>query len=874
MTANEEAIAELLKKFENDIIMLDALYQWASNSTGVTAVRRKCPPSHKLIEENIKRRYNLDSDKGQYIYNKLIQAIENAGIDFTTGYLKEYIKNINEKYGAVLREKTIERLNKASQEAKYIVWLYCKVKDRGGLFPYTDDYNDWRIGSMYKFAAIFNATFNSAITPTRKTIAIDVLIEIGFINKLNWITADCNKDRDEYIFPEYLEPIASKTDEYITLPDLPDYERYIDALYDKKLIDALIYLDELLHKGYVSEIDELHGKLIPQPYIIGKSGNAVAINPRIYESFKEIFFERKAKELKKENEIDVALNQLAEEKYYPVLSISEEEFELFNASRIWLVDTHDKSLAEYETLIVLTPWLTGNELKWLRDNYSQKFVVIISTFMGLPKIQKLYKDLYGPLDESGLNWMIVDVSREEVHEMIVNAKPKLFDELIEIVKEIKPLPLPVPPPKLKVHPNSYDFGDVKQGIKPSHPFTVENVGGGTLEWEVRNVPDWLDVSTTSGTNDGSFTVTLKSDASVGDYDGTVEVISNDGSESIDVSGHIGERGGGTFPPPPNGSILLVGYECGTGSPVNIKPAHLFISGLTQKAGKTTTLEALVLRSGLKTISFITKPNEKCFDTGEYHLPFFQEKAEWRVIEKLFEAQLGEKMKDIRAKLIELCKHEKTLESIKDKIDEALDSSKGSERKSLVLLQAYFEELFNALAGKEYTNTLDLKRGINLMDLTGYNEELQSYIINSVLNEILKNQKNTVVIIPEAWKFIPQSKSSACKYSIDQLIRQGAVNNNFVWFDSQDIAGVDKSMLKSVSIWILGIQTEINEVQHTINQIPLPKNQKPTEDQIMNLDVGVFFVCADGIAKKTYVMPKWKSEEEAKEIAISMEQFKK
>lgn len=492
---------------------------------------------------------------------------------------------------------------------------------------------------------------------------------------------------------------------------------------------------------------------------------------------------------------------------------------------------------------------------------------------------KRFSDVIERLDMEGFIKIspIEDITiSEEGRETIINRINSLGSEVTEII--LRWLNEPVKhedhPPKLKVSPNSSAFEDVKQGDTPSKTFTVENVGGGTLEWEVRNVPDWLDVSTTSGTNDGSFTVTLKSDASVGDYDGTVEVISNDGSESIDVSGHIGERGGGTFPPPPNGSILLVGYECGTGSPVNIKPAHLFISGLTQKAGKTTTLEALVLRSGLKTISFITKPNEKCFDTGECHLPFFQEKAEWRVIEKLFEAQLGEKMKDIRAKLIELCKHEKTLGSIKDKIDEALDSSKGSERKSLVLLQAYFEELFNALAGKEYTNTLDLKRGINLMDLTGYNEELQSYIINSVLDEILKNQKNTVVIIPEAWKFIPQSKSSACKYSIDQLIRQGAVNNNFVWFDSQDIAGVDKSMLKSVSIWILGLQTEINEVQHTINQIPLPKNQKPTEDQIMNLDVGVFFVCADGIAKKTYVMPKWKSEEEAKEIAISMEQFKK
>ena len=157
-----------------------------------------------------------------------------------------------------------------------------------------------------------------------------------------------------------------------------------------------------------------------------------------------------------------------------------------------------------------------------------------------------------------------------------------------------------------------------------------------------------------------------------------------------------------------------------------------------------------------------------------------------------------------------------------------------------------------------------------MDLTEYNEELQSYIINSVLNEILHKHNNTVVIIPEAWKFIPQSKRTPCKYSLEQLSRQGAINNNFVWFDSQDIAGVDKTILKNVSIWILGLQTEINEVKHTIEQIPLPKNQKPTNDEIMSLQIGEFIVCDEGIVRKTYVMPKWMNQNEA----ISMAQSKK
>ncbi len=110
--------------------------------------------------------------------------------------------------------------------------------------------------------------------------------------------------------------------------------------------------------------------------------------------------------------------------------------------------------------------------------------------------------------------------------------------------------------KLKVSPNSYDFGDVKKGNTPSKIFTVENAGEITLNWEVHDYPDWLDVSTTSGTNDGSFTVTVRSDASVGDYDGTVEVISNGGSVSIDVSVHIGV----ITPPPPSDLKILLGRD--------------------------------------------------------------------------------------------------------------------------------------------------------------------------------------------------------------------------------------------------------------------------------------------------------------------------
>lgn len=317
--------------------------------------------------------------------------------------------------------------------------------------------------------------------------------------------------------------------------------------------------------------------------------------------------------------------------------------------------------------------------------------------------------------------------------------------------------------------------------------------------------------------------------------------------------------------------ILVGFECGTGTEVRFDPAHLFISGIT-RSGKTTTLEAIVHRSGLSTVSFITKQGEECFKKGNNLKPFFQEKAEWKHLENIFKVQLNEKMKDIRPILIELCNNKDTLELVKGEIDNALQGKlKSSEKKPLILLQAYFKDLFDALKGKEYSSKFSPIKGINLMNLTEYSEALQGFIINSVLNEILSNRKNTVVIIPEAWKFVPQSKKTPCHNSIENLTRQGATNKNFVWFDSQDIAGVDKGVLKNVGIWILGLQTEKNEVEHTIEQIPLPKKQKPAADEVMTLKTGEFIVCsanAGGAVKKTYVMPESMEKDEAIEIAKS------
>ena len=47
------------------------------------------------------------------------------------------------------------------------------------------------------------------------------------------------------------------------------------------------------------------------------------------------------------------------------------------------------------------------------------------------------------------------------------------------------------------------------------------------------------------------------------------------------------------------SKILLGFEVSSGKPVYIPLHHMVITGMTQLSGKTTTIEALIHRSGLR-----------------------------------------------------------------------------------------------------------------------------------------------------------------------------------------------------------------------------------------------------------------------------------
>lgn len=321
-------------------------------------------------------------------------------------------------------------------------------------------------------------------------------------------------------------------------------------------------------------------------------------------------------------------------------------------------------------------------------------------------------------------------------------------------------------------------------------------------------------------------------------------------------------------------MIKLGYEIGTDNEVTIKPSHLIVTGLTQEAGKTTTLEALIKRSKKKAIVFRTKIGEKSFLQGTKIPPYFKDRSDWQFVQGLVEATIKEKLRTFeRAKIIQICKMTggNSLLEFKKRVDERLEEPKinSFEKDILTNLQAYLEIVLPKLQSINFSNELNLVEGLNIIDLERFSRdaEVQSLIIRSVAEEVLHNFKDVILVIPEAWKFMPQGRGNPCKLIVEEFIRQGATNNNFIWIDSQDMSNVDKVPLKQISTWIMGYQSEKNEVKHTLDQIPLPSKSKPKPDDIMTLGKGMFYVSTRDRTIKTYVQPFWLDDETAKKVAL-------
>lgn len=420
-------ITSLLDKVKENPILLDAIYQWATAPTGKIAVRDGFHPNHGLIKSNIIPRYNLTEEKAGEIYSELVKEIESTGFEFDLGFFDardEVDKYFNKN--DILKDTVLQRLEFAKDEEKYIVWFFCKTQDGSPI---------WNEGvrRFNRFEDRLHATFNIRATMSEVS---NLLIKLGFLNKLEWVGSKIKSDRskrgNELIFPHYLQSIAKNIDEYVTLPDLPDFRKLLDALFEKKRVEALVVMEDLLKNGWI-EKQKLTGKIIPYPSIISEKNDVMVLNLRLCEPLKKYFFEKKCNEIKMVADgVDRILNQLSE-KHYPDILVKARE--LFEGAKAWNIHTMNNSLSEKDIMLISTPWLTGEQMEVLKNEGSSRYTVILTSMMDIPKLNKVYRNVSEDnINKMSDDWIIVD---EKMFEMVINGKPpELYNEIVEELKKI------------------------------------------------------------------------------------------------------------------------------------------------------------------------------------------------------------------------------------------------------------------------------------------------------------------------------------------------------------------------------------------------------------------------------------------------------
>lgn len=314
-------------------------------------------------------------------------------------------------------------------------------------------------------------------------------------------------------------------------------------------------------------------------------------------------------------------------------------------------------------------------------------------------------------------------------------------------------------------------------------------------------------------------------------------------------------------------LVPLGFEVGTGKPVSIPVAHMAVTGQTQQSGKTTAMEALISRSGRRAIAFVTKRGERGFESGRRILPYFRERADWQFVESILESTMRQRMKFERAWIVRAARGAHTLADVQRNVADLQSRAKRSMDSDIyMLLGEYLDLVVPLLARLPAADTVDLRPGVNVMELQGYPAELQALVIASVLAWIYQHERDVIAVIPEAWQFVPQGRGAPVRLAAIDLARKGAGLHDFMWLDSQDLAGVEKEVVRQASVWLLGVQREANEIKRTLAHIPAGiKKPKPVD--IATLQVGQFWVCWADAAIKTYVWPAWMSEQSAAALSL-------
>jgi hypothetical protein len=319
--------------------------------------------------------------------------------------------------------------------------------------------------------------------------------------------------------------------------------------------------------------------------------------------------------------------------------------------------------------------------------------------------------------------------------------------------------------------------------------------------------------------------------------------------------------------------IRLGYEVGTGAEVDIPLAHTYVAGQTQLSGKTTTLVAIVDRAaalGRRALAFVTKRGEKT--SGRLIRPYLPREGDqpihWRLVESIIASALGQQsMRNERLLIINAARDARSLADVRRNVERLKNKSKGRTADDYMLVGEYLDLVLPEMKALRATDKLDLRVGLNMMDLSDAGPQMQAIAIRAALEHINTKEHGVLTVFPEAWEFAPRERNAPAKSEAIAMARKGSALGNFLLCDSQDIAGVDTVIRGAASVWLIGVQREANELKRTLDVVKSSGIKPPKPSDVATLGIGQFFACWGSHAIKTYVQPAGMSDAAARDYAL-------
>lgn len=204
----------------------------------------------------------------------------------------------------------------------------------------------------------------------------------------------------------------------------------------------------------------------------------------------------------------------------------------------------------------------------------------------------------------------------------------------------------------------------------------------------------------------------------------------------------------------------------SGEVVTLEPFHYAIIGQTQFSGKTTLLKRLadwVAAQGYMVLVFDTKETEADYASFGREVPIcLRETTDSFVLIGLLESMFRRRLTPYYATLSRLTEAAKGFDDIIARAKELEARTKNSWLKDACrVLYDLLERLQNETAKVETVPKLKLYPGINRMVINDFSLAAQQLIVKNAFEDALTFYKrNLILVIDEAFKFLPQGYSSA------------------------------------------------------------------------------------------------------------------